>query len=137
MHTVTNYSVIIPSIIPQLQYIDDVAIDSDICANVTNAMVLEAASNKLLDNSKGDTDRSRHGVPHTYHSHDIESIHDTGSELTHGSDIVMAGSVASAMRQRRNSSKIHHLADDSKSLKTSSLDMFDAVFNDADKNSLN
>lgn len=45
----------------------------------------------------------------------LEGLPDTGSELTHGSAVVLAGNVAAAMRRRRNNQCSDHNVNDTKS----------------------
>jgi hypothetical protein len=110
-------------LIPQLNVLDGSALDKNAASAVTHAMILDASTNlrglqealedeqrledNLTDSRTPNTRTKEHANPIDNPSSavgllnaSIESA-DTGSELTHGSSVVLAGGVAAAMRRRR------------------------------------
>lgn len=116
--------------IPQLETLDGVGVDSNAKNKVSNGMILEAASAMQLEQEELDDERRMEmemmgddmcfgamGIPSAATgngnilSGEINSatgqpctLPNNGSDLTHGSDVVLAGSMASAIRRRRNGS---------------------------------
>ena len=131
-----NYRLVIASLIPSLERLDGSPIDAAAQRKVSHGMVLEAAfamhqADEALDDerriegdllepnaavrdgaSQGRAEVSA-GMQHqgAYRG----TIPDTGSELTHGSAVVLAGNVAAAMRKRRSSVKLDDKAASSSS----------------------
>lgn len=126
--------------VSQLHYIDGITTDSNASNLVTNAMILEAASIlSTMENSKTTTRKNASETKDSLEAsfgqsksllsdRGSASIHDPGSELTHGSDVVMAGSVASAMRRRRNSTKTDNDQSNRRTSTSTAMDLFDSVF---------
>jgi hypothetical protein len=120
----SNYRLIVASLIPQLSILDGSPLDKNAASTVTHAMILDASTflsgllEALEDEQRLEDNLTESRTPnirlkeHANHSIDnpssavgvlsasIESA-DTGSELTHGSSVVLAGGVAAAMRRRR------------------------------------
>ena len=152
-----HYRVVMASLITSLEELDGSAVDPNAASNVSNVMVLEAASAMHMVSEEMDDERrfemsimgateplsymslgtsifadhasltggsgmghscsavdfgvmapmvatsssssSMHSPNHAMHAHSI--IPDTGSLLTHGSTVVLAGNMAAAMRQRK------------------------------------
>jgi hypothetical protein len=118
-----NYRLIIASLIPSLTMLDGSLVDPNAQTKVTNGMILEAAASmKLIEEEMDDElrlemdciltqDMKRLGGSHLLPSPGgtlspgqgySGVVPDTGSELTHGSSVVLAGNMAAAMRKRRN-----------------------------------
>ena len=110
-----NYRLVIASLIPSLEKLDGCPVDAAAQRKVSNGMVLEAAMAMHLADEALDDERRMEGdmVEPPEHGHGQGqgqnhntyrgTIPDTGSELTHGSAVVLAGNVAAAMRKRRSS----------------------------------
>ena len=152
-----HYRMVMASLISSLEELDGSAVDPNASSNVSNVMVLEAASAMHMVSEEMDDERrfemsimgateplsymsvgtsifadhgslvggsgmghscsaidfgvmapivatsssssSQHSPNHSMHAHSI--IPDTGSLLTHGSTVVLAGNMAAAMRQRK------------------------------------
>lgn len=104
---------VIGSLIPSLERLDGSPVDINASSKVTHAMILEAnATLKTLDEDLDDDRRLESAILDNQSSQSINNnptdkasmLPDTGSELTHGSTVVLAGNVAAAMRKRRNNS---------------------------------
>lgn len=148
----THYRLVIASLIPTLIKLDGLPIDSDAAVKVSNGMILEAAESlricddymddekrleltlledpnfiNLTNNSELSSYKSNSNISGKSHGSDVSSIPDTGSELTHGSDVVLAGNVAVAMRQRRQGSSKSTVFGNSNASTTtlSAIDLFD------------
>jgi hypothetical protein len=118
IETAPNYRLIIASLISNLNLLDGSIVDSDASVKVSNSMVLEAASAMNLYNEKHKDERrmkehnnnksngknNNNGNSNTFQPINISdsSMLDTGSELTHGSSVALAGNMATAMRRRRS-----------------------------------
>lgn len=128
---IRNYRLIIPSLITGLVMLDGTRVDPSAGKKVTHGMMLEAASElRAIDEDIDDEGRleqelsmqlSTNNNNNNYnfkHSskHDMRqmvqsippsrraadgALPDTGSELTHGSSVVLAGNMAAAVRRRR------------------------------------
>lgn len=124
-----HYRAVICALIPQLCELDCIPVDPDLRCKVTNAMILDtsAAMNQIREdiedeerlemcimdtdnasqlhlNSQNSIDRVKNSEANRGHGRGSSALGaepDTGSELTHGSDVVLAGGVAAAMRRRR------------------------------------
>ena len=125
-----NYRAVICALIPNLTVLDGTPVDPSIRLKVTNAMILDAsAAMKSILEDREDEERlemnimeeeslkkpnattslpsggisvsasGREDVRESGASFGVES--DTGSELTHGSSVVLAGGMAAAIRKRR------------------------------------
>mmetsp|Transcript_30517 Transcript_30517/g.41989 ORF Transcript_30517/g.41989 Transcript_30517/m.41989 type:complete len:1121 (-) Transcript_30517:165-3527(-) len=140
-----NYRKIISSMINNLDLLDGKKLDRT-TNNVSNAMILEAASSmQLLEEEMEDENRLEACIlgdvtvvndfkgmnsPITNNNYQNPSmIPDTGSELTHGSSVVLAGNVAAAMRKRRNklNGKDFLLGDEVADETESALDIIDSA----------
>lgn len=112
-----NYRLVIASLIPSLEKLDGCPVDAAAQRKVSNGMVLEAAmAMHLADEALDDERRMEGDMVEPPGQGQMQSqmlgqgqnayrgtIPDTGSELTHGSAVVLAGNVAAAMRKRRSS----------------------------------
>lgn len=107
-----NYRLIIASMISTLCKLDGLPVDANASSKVSTGMLLEAASamhiveeeiddEKRMEMAISSTEDSSNQNPPSYMSSNNSLIPDTGSELTHGSSVVLAGNVAAAMRKRR------------------------------------
>ena len=119
-----NYRLIVASLIPGLQMLDGTPVDPQAGKKVTNGMILESAAEmkmveedlddeQRLENemmglavsastdNKGEPASSLRPPSHGTSSGSVELIPDTGSELTHGSSVVLAGNMAAAVHKRR------------------------------------
>lgn len=124
-----KYRLVVAAMIPQLLSLDEDSVDDNAKGKVSNGMILEAASamqleQEELDDEKrmememmgdgmfGDFSVALKSDPPTGKSSELNSgmtgetggLPDNGSDLTHGSAVVLAGSMASAIRRRRNGS---------------------------------
>lgn len=138
---VINYQLIMAALIPNIEVLDNNPVDPLAQSKVSNGMILEAASLlRVMEEELNDERRLEEelGIATKVFSSKSDSISrdsgkessgsatiktngifpDTGSELTHGSSVVLAGSMAAAMRKRReqlsspNSRKLaplHHM----------------------------
>ena len=125
---VPHYRVVVSALVPQLKVLDGAPIESDTRSKATNAMILDASAamnqireeiedeerlemcimdtedmysaTRLAQSSIGNLSRDGIGSGGC-NSPAVGAVPDTGSELTHGSDVVLAGGVAAAMRKRR------------------------------------
>jgi hypothetical protein len=111
-----NYKLVVPALLPQLTHLDGRGIDKVTVAKVSNSMILEAAcALSLLEEELEDEQRFELAVFNAESdfgcdpSKDIfdpslglSALPDTGSELTYGSDLVLAGSASNAIRRRKN-----------------------------------
>ena len=146
---VPNYRKIIASLIPTLELLDWKKLDAAGDSKVSNAMILEAASSiRLIEEEMDDELRleacimndvlplndsksmpspkikpSSNAVSKSYYNSNI--IPDTGSELTHGSAVVLAGNMAAAMRKRRNKNNEKEFENDGEHI--SALDIIDSA----------
>lgn len=132
-----NYRIIMSSLIPSLEMLDGSPVNHATSrAKVTNSMILEAASSmRMLEEEMDDDLRLESDIMNTselgikpsvtsptrsnssssnWKQTGIET--NTGSELTHGSAVVLAGSMASAMRQRRNNNNSNRNSKDESAL---------------------
>lgn len=129
-----SYRLVISSLVGTLQTLDGVKVDPQAQLQVTSAMVLEASAamraiSEVMSDEKRALASASRGAnsptsPHTdfdtlsLKSHLSEGsagggggggggggIPDTGSLLTHGSSVVLAGNMAAAMRQRKRQSQ--------------------------------
>jgi hypothetical protein len=114
-----NYRLIVASLIPSLDKLDGLPVDAAAQKKVSNGMVLEAAfALHMADEELDDERRFEQGLLASA-AHEAAAsasasaattyrgtIPDTGSELTHGSAVVLAGNVAAAMRKRRNTAHV-------------------------------
>lgn len=125
-----NYRFVVCALIPQLIILDGETVSNEDRAKVTNAMILDAsaAMNQIREDMEDeerlelcilDTNSTGIMLPKKQNSFSSQNFNnfstgtnvssnsavgfepDTGSELTHGSDVVLAGGVAAAMRRRR------------------------------------
>lgn len=118
-----NFRLVVAFLIPAIEKLDGAPVDAAARSKVSNAMVLEAAvAMRLADEDLDDERRLDQdladgaaasvaaGVGHgsstvsstsNYSYRGTGTIPDTGSELTHGSTVVLAGNMAAAMRKRR------------------------------------
>lgn len=147
-----NYRLIIASLIPSLEKLDGSPVDTAAQKKVSNGMVLEAAfAMHMADEEAEDEQRLVDDLVSTVKANTACAIStksdstssssayrgalpDTGSELTHGSTVVLAGNVAAAMRKRRGSNK----ASDNAAPESipSTLDMLDLALVRDDKGSI-
>ena len=110
-----NYRLIFASLIPSLEKLDGLPVDHQAQAKVSNGMILEAvALMKMIEEDiddelrlestilMEDTTSKTAAVQKNSSSPQLGLLPDTGSELTHGSTVVLAGNMAAAMRKRRN-----------------------------------
>jgi hypothetical protein len=97
-----NYRLIVASLISTLQLLDGVPIDTEAKQKISNSMILEAVSNihsnEVINNNSS---RNNNIVNEKRKDEISSSLLETGSELTHGSTVVLAGNVAAAMRRRK------------------------------------
>ena len=104
-----SYHVIIPALLPQITHLDGKKIDLTAVKTVSNSMILEAASvltqlseemeeERRFEMSIFDAEPDFGDVPEPTQS----SFPDTGSELTFGHDMVLAGSASISIRRRKN-----------------------------------
>jgi len=114
-----NYRLIVASLIPSLEKLDGLPVDAAAQKKVSNGMVLEAAfALHMADEELDDERRFEQGLVASA-AHEAAAsasastattyrgtIPDTGSELTHGSAVVLAGNVAAAMRKRRSTAHV-------------------------------
>eukprot|EP00602_Paraphysomonas_sp_CaronLab_P004364 CAMPEP_0185030398 /NCGR_PEP_ID=MMETSP1103-20130426/17327_1 /TAXON_ID=36769 /ORGANISM="Paraphysomonas bandaiensis, Strain Caron Lab Isolate" /LENGTH=953 /DNA_ID=CAMNT_0027565509 /DNA_START=149 /DNA_END=3013 /DNA_ORIENTATION=- len=114
-----KYSLVIASMIPQLTTLDGVDVDVRAKNKVSNGMILEAASAMLLEQEELDDERRMEMAimgddflqvdctsSQSPATGDVSTappgiIPDTGSDLTHGTGMALAGGMAAAMRRRR------------------------------------
>eukprot|EP01038_Epipyxis_sp_PR26KG_P009977 gene9977-13422_t len=151
-----HYKAIISYLIPNLTALDSQPIVTN-TSFVTNSVLAEAVSaltlmeeefndtlrleedflnqdnhHSLKNNIHSPTKSSKNQSNHfNYNSVSVGSVPDTGSELTHGSTIVLAGNVAAAMRKRKNNlnnSQESKIMDENKSKNTSKNDTNDVEF---------
>lgn len=141
-----NYRLIVASLIPGLQMLDGSPVDPSASKKVTNGMILECAAElrtaeedlddemRLENDILGDTGmldaakREAAVSAETTTAGLTEGIPDTGSELTHGSSVVLAGNMASAVRRRRqHADKLTNSTDCQLQEYESTLDMLDAA----------
>lgn len=115
-------------LVPQLKVLDGAPIDITTRSKATNAMILDASAamnqireeiedeerlemcimdtndmysaQRTAQSAVGNVSRDGLGTGGC-NSPAVGAVPDTGSELTHGSDVVLAGGVAAAMRKRR------------------------------------
>jgi len=122
-----KYTLVVAAMIPQLETLDGESVDRNAKAKVSNGMILEAASAMQLEQEELDDERRMEmalmGDDMCFGSligpsemigneqsfglstgDNTCSLPDNGSDLTHGSAVVLAGSMASAIRRRRNGS---------------------------------
>lgn len=103
--TAQNYRLIVASLISTLQLLDGVPVDPEAKQKISNGMILEAVSN-IYSNEVGDNSNS---IVNEKRKEEIpSSLLETGSELTHGSTVVLAGNVAAAMRRRKIENNKEH-----------------------------
>lgn len=124
---IPQYSTVVPYMIPSLKILDNSPINKAIVSKATNALYVEAMNAlKLVEEELDDEDRLENEIyqdimPMTDFirgsantnsgkasststgsaSNSMDLLPDTGSELTHGSAVVLAGNMAAAMRKRR------------------------------------
>jgi hypothetical protein len=111
---IPQYNLIVTSLLPKLELLDGSPVDRRAASKVTNSMIMEAASmfNMVAGEEKEDELRMEgflmDGDSAAAASESSprapgpdESFLDTGSELTHGDNAVLAGNVALAMRRKR------------------------------------
>ena len=125
---IRNYRLIIPSLITGLVMLDGTRVDPSAVKKVTHGMMLEAASElRAIDEDIDDEGRleqelsmqlstnnnsNNYNLKHSSKQQVLQSlppsrrivdgaVPDTGSELTHGSSVVLAGNMAAAVRRRR------------------------------------
>eukprot|EP01039_Chlorochromonas_danica_P001610 gene1610-1758_t len=117
-----SYRAIVSYLMPGLEMLDGTPLDTSLGHKVNHGMLLEAsAALKIMEEEKEDEDRFESELfeellpPTVTKSVEIPSlissltgngtteelIPDTGSELTHGSAVVLAGNAAMAIRKRR------------------------------------
>ena len=105
-----RYRLVVSSLLPKVDLLDGSPVDHEAANKITNGMILEAASvlsqanDEMEDEMRMEAsimDSSTHAST-TAPSAGDGILADTGSELTHGDNSVMAGGVAAAMRKRRN-----------------------------------
>jgi hypothetical protein len=123
--SVPHYRAIISSLIPLIERLDGIPVDPTASQKVTHTMVLEAASIASTLQRDRSTHSSHYEKESTYSSicdASAGNLPDTGSELTHGSHIVLAGNAASAIRRRHDSR-----ADSEHSTVSNPLDLFDSM----------
>lgn len=126
-----KYHLVVAAMIPQLESLDGETVDTRAKAKVSNGMILEAASAMQLEQEELDDERRMemalmgddmcfgsmtgsseisgkespfHNISSYVTGETNCSLPDNGSDLTHGSAVVLAGSMASAIRRRRNGS---------------------------------
>lgn len=124
-----KYRLVVAAMIPQLETLDGDVVDRNAKNKVSNGMILEAASAMQLEQEELDDERRMEMAfmsddmlvdtqPLSVPAHELKldnnndgnnkgsvcSLPDNGSDLTHGSAVVLAGSMASAIRRRRNMS---------------------------------
>lgn len=118
MERAPRYRLVIAALIPQLRFLDGEKVTPDAKNKVSNGMILEAASAMQLELEEMDDERRLEmsimdgcgygdacdavmsAVGNKPLTSSIDSI-DSGSELTHGSSVSLAGGMAAAMRKRR------------------------------------
>ena len=118
-----NFRLVVAFLIPAIEKLDGAPVDAAARTKVSNAMVVEAtvamrlADEDLDDERRLDQDlaagaadcvaagvgqgSSTVSSTNNYSYRGTGTIPDTGSELTHGSTVVLAGNMAAAMRKRR------------------------------------
>ena len=121
-----RYRLLIASLIPCISMLDGLPVDHDAQAKISNGMILEAAYAMSLQNEENDdekrlemmmfdndtnndttnnntttTNNSSSADSSMSHSRSTSTMLDTGSELTHGSNVALAGNMAAAIRKRR------------------------------------
>jgi hypothetical protein len=124
---IPQYRLIIASLLCKLDELDGHAVDRQAASRVTNAMILEAASMiNLAQEEKEDEERMEgfimdvsNAVSASNAGGDESFLGDTGSELTHGDNAVLAGNVAAAMRRRRMKSQLSNSTDSQNDLNES------------------
>jgi len=118
-----RYRLLISSLIPGISMLDGLPVDPDAQSKISNGMILEAAHAMNLQDEENDdeqrlemmmfekepTNDSNDSKPSHHHIDNNTNINnrqstmlDTGSELTHGSNVALAGNMAAAMRKRRS-----------------------------------
>ena len=121
-----QYRLVVSSLITSLERLDGSPVNREAASRVTNNMVLEAADVLRLEEEEADEERriaveldagmikeanggsngkgkeQNGNSPRKGNSGGGGTVPDTGSELTHGSTVVLAGNMAAAMRRRRN-----------------------------------
>ncbi len=103
-----NYRLIVASLINTLQLLDGVPVDPEAKQKISNSMILEAVST-IHSNEVGDNSSSSSSIVNEKRKEEIpSSLLETGSELTHGSTVVLAGNVAAAMRRRKIENNKEH-----------------------------
>eukprot|EP01035_Chromulina_nebulosa_P021468 gene21468-27806_t len=101
-----NYRLVIASLIITLTKLDGIPVDPLANQKVSNSMILQVSltMQKYLENNRKDDVLESNPID-SYNSKSnserLDSLPDTGSELTHGNTVVYAGSIASSIRQRR------------------------------------
>jgi hypothetical protein len=123
-----QYRAVVAYLIPSVEMLDGSPIDTNAALKVTASTLTDfTAALSVIEDEMDDEDRLENEIfaslnkdngptasinsacrPGTAAGHNtttggsMEGLPDTGSELTHGSAIVLAGNVAAAMRRRRN-----------------------------------
>ena len=109
---------IISFLIPSLEILDNKVVDKTNASKVTHGMILDAAAALRLIREEWDDEQrlercilesesGPNNQPHDSSCQDISGgiLPDTGSDLTHGSTVVLVGGMAAALRKRRVSGK--------------------------------
>ena len=153
---VSHYRMVVAYLIPTLEMLDGSPVDHNLAKKVSNGLLEEISSqlkiiqeeideesrleNDIYFNNSTSFERniftsSNNSQMNNHHnklssqvnvSTNSELIPDTGSELTHGSAIVLAGNVAAAMRKRRNNNEKPVEGTQSKEFE-SALDVLDSA----------
>ena len=105
-----SYRLVVSSLISTLHLLDGQPVDFEARSKVSNSMIIESVTvmlkkaeelgeKALTSSSKSSVESSQ---PFSHREKDLlKSSTDTGSELTHGNAVVLAGNAAMAMRRRR------------------------------------
>ena len=104
-----NYQLVVPAILTQLTHLDGKRVDRETIRLVSHSMILEAASALTLISEEMEEERrlemSIFDAEPEFGEVPDPSPHpfpDTGSELTYGNNMVLAGSASIAIRRRKN-----------------------------------
>ena len=145
-----RYRLLLASLIPSLSMLDGLPVDHDAQMKISNSMILEAAyamnlynednddekrlemmmfdttttnnnNNTTTNNNNNTSTNSSSNDNIINHSKSTSTILDTGSELTHGSNVALAGNMAAAMRKRRGKNSSSNSSNDD----VSTLDILD------------
>lgn len=118
--------------------LDGKPVDPDAAKKVNNGMILESAAELRVNEEDLDDEMRLESEILESKPAAADGIPDTGSELTHGSSVVLAGNVAAAVRRRRNASETSQgsqSAAPEKAEYESTLDILDAAIGRSDSRS--